>query len=176
MTVHNHGPEEGAGLACNESRLPDGSLLGACQPNGYEAARRLSEAFGTKVTFTPMSSSYQVLCLSHDPATIISELDRDDDMRETLVMGISGHEQCDLLMMRTSGAPVEFGCPGIKNNQCRHGHREMEWADADVVRLLYYVVDDPRDAVQGLFNRYTFKCWTKDRLHRLRYRMGVIEE
>lgn len=30
MTVHNHGPEEGVGLACNESRLPDGSLRGAC--------------------------------------------------------------------------------------------------------------------------------------------------
>ena len=30
MTIHNHGPEEGAGLACNELRLPDGSLKGAC--------------------------------------------------------------------------------------------------------------------------------------------------
>ncbi|QAY17184.1 hypothetical protein SEA_MADAMATO_66 [Streptomyces phage Madamato] len=28
--VHNHGPEEGAGLSCSESRLPDGSLQGAC--------------------------------------------------------------------------------------------------------------------------------------------------
>lgn len=31
MTVHIHGPEEGAGLSCNEIRLPDGSLIGACQ-------------------------------------------------------------------------------------------------------------------------------------------------
>ncbi|WPJ30593.1 hypothetical protein [Streptomyces phage Psst1] len=30
MPVHNHGPEEGAGLSCNEFRLPDGSLRGAC--------------------------------------------------------------------------------------------------------------------------------------------------
>jgi len=30
MTVHNHGPEEGAGLSCNEIRLPDGRLKGAC--------------------------------------------------------------------------------------------------------------------------------------------------
>jgi hypothetical protein len=30
MAVHNHGPEEGPGLACNESRLSDGSLRGAC--------------------------------------------------------------------------------------------------------------------------------------------------
>lgn len=30
MIVHIHGPEEGRGLACNESLLPDGSLRGAC--------------------------------------------------------------------------------------------------------------------------------------------------
>lgn len=30
MEVHNHGTEEGAGLTCSESRLPDGSLIGAC--------------------------------------------------------------------------------------------------------------------------------------------------
>lgn len=28
--VHNHGPEDGPGLACNELRQPDGSLRGAC--------------------------------------------------------------------------------------------------------------------------------------------------
>lgn len=28
--IHNHGPEEGAGLSCNELRLPDGSIRGAC--------------------------------------------------------------------------------------------------------------------------------------------------
>lgn len=36
MDVHNHGAEEGAGLACNELRLPDGSLLGACQATLYD--------------------------------------------------------------------------------------------------------------------------------------------
>lgn len=30
VTVHNHGPEEGAGLSCKELRLSDGSLKGAC--------------------------------------------------------------------------------------------------------------------------------------------------
>lgn len=39
MSVHNHGPEEGAGLSCNESRLPDGSLKGACMSD----ERTLSE-------------------------------------------------------------------------------------------------------------------------------------
>jgi len=54
MVVHNHGPEEGAGLSCNERRLPGGSLLGACQPDVDEAALRLSQELGTEVTFTPM--------------------------------------------------------------------------------------------------------------------------
>lgn len=30
MTVHNHGSEEGEGLACNESKSEDGTLRGAC--------------------------------------------------------------------------------------------------------------------------------------------------
>jgi len=28
--IHNHGSEEGPGLACNELLLPDGSIRGAC--------------------------------------------------------------------------------------------------------------------------------------------------
>jgi hypothetical protein len=30
MTVHNHGTEEGEGLACPETRLPGGQLKGRC--------------------------------------------------------------------------------------------------------------------------------------------------
>lgn len=30
MTVHNHGPHDGPGLACREGRRPDGTLIGAC--------------------------------------------------------------------------------------------------------------------------------------------------
>lgn len=38
MAVHNHGPEDGEGLNCNELRLPDGSLRGACLITGEELA------------------------------------------------------------------------------------------------------------------------------------------
>lgn len=31
MELHNHGPEQGHGLACNEIRCSDGSVIGACQ-------------------------------------------------------------------------------------------------------------------------------------------------
>lgn len=30
--MHNHGPEEGPGLACNEVKLPDGTTKGSCLP------------------------------------------------------------------------------------------------------------------------------------------------
>lgn len=46
MAVHNHGPEEGRGLSCNELLLPDGSRRGACiiTPDELAAVR------GTKIT------------------------------------------------------------------------------------------------------------------------------
>lgn len=30
MSVHNHGAEDGPGLACNEVRLADGNRIGTC--------------------------------------------------------------------------------------------------------------------------------------------------
>ena len=36
LRVHDHGPEDGPGLACNETRLPDGTLRGACLTPGVE--------------------------------------------------------------------------------------------------------------------------------------------
>jgi hypothetical protein len=36
MTVHNHGSEEGEGLACPELRLPSGELKGRCLMNSLQ--------------------------------------------------------------------------------------------------------------------------------------------
>jgi hypothetical protein len=110
--------------------------------------------------------------MSHDPAIHISELGRSDDMRSTVVMGIGDHTQCDILLVRVSGAPVEVGCPGVKNAQC-YGHREIEWLDADVIRLLYYTEEDKRPEVRTLKRRHIFRCWTSERLTRLRYVLEV---
>lgn len=122
-----------------------------------------------------MSSSYYVDCLAHDPAIRIAELGRDDDMRNACAMGFGDHGRCDTLLMRVSGGLSEVGCPGIKNEQCR-GHRDIRWVDVDVLRLMYYTMDDTRPEVQKLFECYTFWCWTKDRLRRLRYEISVVEE
>lgn len=123
-----------------------------------------------------MSSSYYVLCMSHDPAIHITELGRDTDMREALVMGIGDHQKCDTVVMRVSGAPVEFGCPGMQSTRCPYGHRDVEWIDANVLRLLYYTKDDTREEVQKLFNRHPLSCWTKERLQHLRYELNVVTE
>lgn len=42
--VHNHGAEEGAGLACNELRQPDGSLKGQCLVKEEETSQAQPEA------------------------------------------------------------------------------------------------------------------------------------
>jgi len=49
MPVHNHGFEEGAGLSCNELRLPDGSIKGRCLMENVvvvsaDLSRRVAEA------------------------------------------------------------------------------------------------------------------------------------
>jgi hypothetical protein len=49
VVVHNHGAEEGRGLACNESRLPDGSLRGACMMDSSDLFRQFA---GCKVDVT----------------------------------------------------------------------------------------------------------------------------
>lgn len=52
MPVHNHGSEEGAGLICNESRLPDGSCRGACMSSEphekllQQAVEAVQESYG----------------------------------------------------------------------------------------------------------------------------------
>jgi hypothetical protein len=39
--VHNHGPDEGRGLDCNEHRTADGRLVGACMTPGRETTDRV---------------------------------------------------------------------------------------------------------------------------------------
>jgi hypothetical protein len=60
--IHNHGSEEGAGLSCNELRLPDGSRKGACLVDYCET------------DFVP--GREQLHCVTHDePATHVSPHD-----------------------------------------------------------------------------------------------------
>lgn len=124
-----------------------------------------------------MSSSYQLLCLSHDPATYIMEIEDPSDLG--LLNAISNdalHHSCDTLITRTSGGLSEVGCPGIKSDQCGGHGSHMKWVEADILRLLYHTHEYLREPFRDLLKTYTFRCWTEQRLIRLRYVLSVTEE
>ncbi|MFE6412581.1 hypothetical protein ACFVOR_37240 [Streptomyces sp. NPDC057837] len=117
-----------------------------------------------------MSSSYYILCLSHDPATTAREARSAEDAADVIRAGVDGHRDCDLLIERVSGGPVEYGCPpqGTRaaGPPCRH--RDVEWADVDWLRLLGRAHTSADAGVRDAVRKGRFFCWTPDRLHRLR--------
>jgi hypothetical protein len=124
-----------------------------------------------------MSSTYYVLCMSHDPATIVTEHGNTHDAEAAILERFENHPHCDFLIMRVSGAPVEFGCPGTDlpvgtAGGCL-GHSKTYWIDADWLRLLTYVEGDQSGELQKLRLRPALRCWSADRLKRLRFHLGV---
>jgi hypothetical protein len=114
-----------------------------------------------------MSSSYYLLCLSHDPAFRIMEIDPKseissyDDLPEL-------HPNCDLLTVRVSGAPIEFGCLGrLVTGSCR-GHEEANWVKADWLRILAIAQDARAEEVRRIRERPDLRCWDFGRIYRLR--------
>lgn len=123
-----------------------------------------------------VSSSYYVLCLSHDPATVVSEHSGAGDATEAIENGYDSHPHCDFLISRVSGAPVEFGCPGIRTpdggDLACWGHSKIVWVDADWLRLLsMFEPEDPR--LHQLKSRPGLRCWSHERLRRLRYELKI---
>ncbi|MEU1853954.1 hypothetical protein ABZ499_33025 [Streptomyces sp. NPDC019990] len=124
-----------------------------------------------------MSSSYYLLCVSHDPALRIdSSFTSPDAAMDAIAAGLEEHPVCDLLVARVSGALCEVGCPPTRNQ--RHhppclAHGGPKWADADLLRLLTAVnqTDDVR--VRDVARSNAFSCWSIRRLHRLRLELGT---
>lgn len=125
-----------------------------------------------------MSSSYYVLCLSHDPATTVRETSSAEAAAEAIRSGIDGHPGCDLLIERVSGGPAEYGCPPHEARAAgpRCIHRDVEWGDVDWLRLLGRAQQSPDRAVAEAVRRGRFGCWTPDRLNRLRHPLGNGED
>lgn len=124
-----------------------------------------------------MSSSYLILCLSHDPATTAYESSSPEAAAEAIRAGIAGHPDCDLLIERVSGGPVEYGCPPPPATTRPAGqvchHKATEWVHIDWLRLLSRSQTSADPNVQEAVRQGRFPCWTRDRLHRLRYPLGV---
>lgn len=121
-----------------------------------------------------MSSSYYVLCLSHDPAITVRESASPESAAEAIKAGVEGHSDCDLLIERVSGGPVEYGCPpqGTRPAGPRCYHRDVEWVDTEWLRLLGRAHESTDACIQDAVKQGRFYCWTRDRLHRLRHEIG----
>ena len=122
-----------------------------------------------------MSSSYEFVCLSHDPCLTASvehgrEVLTDDGFAAALAAVREHHPACDLALTRESGAIVEVGCC------CGRYHRSPSWIDVDTLRLVFHarrlLVDagpgavDLRHAVER--HGDAARCWPTDRISRLR--------
>lgn len=126
-----------------------------------------------------MSSSYHVLCLSHDPAIVaVSECRGVEGAERLIAAGIEGHEYCDLVIMRVSGGPIEFGCPPVTDRvgqrSCGYHRHSTEWADVAWLRVLHIAYGTDPDRVQEC--GAILRCWPSERVHRLRYHLGIVEQ
>ncbi|MEC3995054.1 hypothetical protein VSR01_16535 [Actinacidiphila sp. DG2A-62] len=125
-----------------------------------------------------VSSTYTLLCLSHDPAVLVSDWGRSaDNVIGQLSEGVEGHEGCDLVLGRVSGALVEVGCPPTRlqhpDNKTCHGHADTVWTHVDVLRLLAAAYGTYDDVVSKAATAPTFRHWPSPRLHRLRVDLGL---
>jgi len=112
-----------------------------------------------------MSSSFELLCVSHTPAIgAAGELPTADDAARRIAAGLPEHPHCDLIIARRSGGLVEFGCPPTAGRSGRCYHSSVRWVDVEWLRLLaagYQVPDVPvvADAVAQVP-----RCWTPARV------------
>lgn len=124
-----------------------------------------------------MSSTYRILCLSHDPALVLeaewhspveaATVAADPSLNPT----IAAHATCDLLVGRYSYPLIEVGCPEQRPEGDHTQHRDARWIDVAWLRLAWAATGfgDPtiHDALERLPG-----CWSPERLRRLREELG----
>ena len=127
-----------------------------------------------------MSSVYRVLCLSHDPALALTEVEysRPESAATDIASGIDGHQGCDLLIGRYSYPLVEVGCPpwtgptGAGSQRCTR-HSNAQWADVAWLRILAAVHQSGGEGMRRLAEASSLSCWSWERLRRLRLELGI---
>ncbi|HEY9372554.1 hypothetical protein [Streptomyces sp.] len=127
-----------------------------------------------------MSSVYRVLCLSHDPALALTEVEysRPESAATDIASGIDGHQECDLLIGRYSYPLVEVGCPPAtgpeRSGQRRcYSHSTTEWVDVAWLRILAAVHQSGTENMRALSGDARLTHWSPERLQRLRYELGI---
>jgi hypothetical protein len=125
-----------------------------------------------------VSSTYRLLCLSHDPAIVIdhdmalAEIEALSDRNDTR---LAGHEFCDVLAGRFSYPLIEVGCLGIRLRPqagCRGYHNGINWVDSDWLRLL---LASRSVAPAEVLRPFISRCWPLDRVSRLRVELGMTQ-
>lgn len=118
-----------------------------------------------------MSSTYRILCLSHDPAI---ESDRDysspGEAADAIAFRLEGHPDCDLAVGRYSLPLIEVGCPPRRHRSAGPNclHSETEWVDVGVLRLLAVALRSTDPDARQAAEDARLRCWPLERLRRLR--------
>lgn len=129
-----------------------------------------------------MSSTYRVLCLSHDPALVVDDMgvgfSRPEAAEEAIRDGIDGHADCDLLIGRYSYPLIEVGCPPTNGSERPGRHRctihgITEWVDVAWLRLAAAVYQSGNEQMRALADDRSLCCWSWERLRRLRDELGI---
>lgn len=132
-----------------------------------------------------MSSTYSVLCLSHDPAIIVHDpgYNRPEQAEQAIRDGITGHEDCDLMIGRYSYPLVELGCPptlGAKPRRLNGTtccHSRTDWTDRDWLWVLAAAYQSPDLRMRAAIEKgHTRQCLPWERLRRLRVELDFTTE
>lgn len=120
-----------------------------------------------------MSSTYRLLCLSHDPALVAGEYSSREEAEDAARDGVEDHPRCDLLIGRYSYPLVEVGCPPsvgrLREGPDRHTvHSLTQWVDVVWLRLLAAVQQGESGPLQALTSGPILSCWSPERLRRIR--------
>lgn len=124
-----------------------------------------------------MSSTYSVLCLSHDPAITVHDpgYNRPEQAEAAIRDGVNGHEHCDLMIGRYSYPLVELGCPASRDQpvklRCTHGG--TSWTDSEWLRLLAAAYQSTDPAMGEAIKAGYHGCLPWERLRRLRVELGI---
>jgi hypothetical protein len=123
-----------------------------------------------------VSSTYRILCLSHDPAITTGDYSSPEAAAAAITAGVDEHPHCDLLIGRYSAALVEVGCPpslSKRPGQYRcHTHASTEWAGTAWLRILAAVHQSGDDKMRALASDSHLRHWPWERLRRLRGELG----
>lgn len=125
-----------------------------------------------------MSSTYRILCLSHDPAiTAGDDYNSPEAAAAAIAAGVDEHPHCDLLIGRYSYPLIEVGCPPTTRparpgQRGCYAHATTEWVDVAWLRILAAVHQSGNEETRALAGDSHLSHWPWERLRRLRDELG----